>query len=259
MGPAVGGLLVAAVGEGLCFLLNALSYVAVIVGLWMIRPNASAARHQPARETGALGAGVRYAMDRPELGRILALVGVVSAVAIPYRTFLPIMAQRVLEVGAWRYGLLMAAAGVGAGMGGALLAGLRLDRTGYRRLLPGSLVGFSLALACFALSRTYGLSLLLLAGVGCGGISYFISSNTLVQLSVEDAYRGRVMSLYTLMHQGTATFGSLALGLVANRFGTPAGLLSGAAVCLGAVTVFKIADARVPRAATAAPAEAEIN
>ena len=96
-----------------------------------------------------------------------------------------------------------------------LLAGQRLRADTYRRLLPVSLLGFSLALSAFALSRNYTASLLLLAAVGGGGILYFNASNTLVQLSVEDAFRGRVMSLYTLMQQGTATLGSCILGVVA--------------------------------------------
>jgi len=239
LGPAIGGLLVAAVGEGICFLLNAISYLAVLWGLWLIQTEATGkSRARDGQRTGALQAGVRYVFERRELARILALIGVVSAVAVSYRAFLPAMARTVLGVGAWRYGLLMAAAGVGAGTGGFLLAGQRLQLATYRRLLPISLLGFSIALSAFALSRNYTASLFLLAGVGCGGLLYFNASNTLVQLSVEDAIRGRVMSLYTLMHQGTATFGSLVLGIIAQRYGTPAALVSGAAVCLTAVAVF---------------------
>jgi len=239
VGPAIGGLLVAAVGEGVCFLLNAFSYVAVLWGLWLIRlaPGAMPSQHS-ARQQGALIAGVRYARARPELGWILGLVGVVSAVAISYRTFLPDMARTVLGVGAWRYGFLMAAAGFGAGTGGLVLAGQRLGADSYRRLLPVSLVWFALALIAFSLARSYTLSLLALTAVGGGGILYFNASNTLVQLSVDDAYRGRVMSLYTLMHQGTATFGSLALGVIADLYGTPTALCIGAVVCLVAVGVF---------------------
>ena len=241
LGPAVGGLLVAAVGEGICFLINAVSYIAVLWGLWLIRPESLL--RTPAlrgREPGALGAGVRYVRERTELTWILGLVGVISAVAISYRTFLPVMARNVLGVGAWRYGILMAAAGVGAGLGGFVLAGQRLAPESYRRLLPASLVWFSVMLGAFALSRNYTASLILLAAVGSGGILYFNASNTTVQLSVEDAYRGRVMSVYTLMHQGTATFGSLILGFIAQRYGTPAALFSGAVVCLVAVTVFVV-------------------
>jgi len=254
VGPAIGGLLVAAVGEGTCFVINALSYLAVLWGLWLIPASIGGDRRGRGRERGALGAGFRYARQRPDLGAVLLLVGVVSAIGIPYRTFLPAMARNVLGVGAWRYGLLMAAAGVGAGLGGFVQAGMRLGAAQYRRLLPVGLVGFGLALAAFSLSRNYAASLCLLAFVGCGGITYFNCSNTLVQLSVDDEHRGRVMSLYTLMHQGTGTFGSLALGLAANRYGTPAALLGGAFVCLLAVGVFV---ARAP-APVAAPTELAI-
>jgi MFS family permease len=239
VGPAIGGLLVAVVGEGACFLINALSYLAVLWGLWLLDlPRRTPLLPSAAREPSALYAGVRYVAGQRELKRILGLVGVVSAVAISYRTFLPAMARTVLEVGAWRYGLLMAASGFGAGIGGFALAGQRLGLQSYRRLLPLSLVGFGITLGAFALSRQYTASLLLLGLAGCGGILYFNATNTLVQLNVDDAYRGRVMSLYTLMHQGTATFGSLVLGLIADRYGTPLALLVGAIVCLVAVGIY---------------------
>jgi len=258
VGPAIGGLLVAAVGEGVCFLINALSYIAVLWGLWLLDlPKRPPPRLSVAGEPSALYAGVRYVAAHHELRWVLALVGVVSAVAISYRTFLPAMARTVLEVGAWRYGLLMAAAGVGAGLGGFVLAGQRLALESYRRLLPLSLVGFGIMLGAFSLSRQYAASLALLALVGCCGILYFNASNTLVQLNVQDAYRGRVMSLYTLMHQGTATFGSLALGLVADRYGTPTALLLGAIVCLLAVSVFAARPALAAMSAGATTSEAE--
>lgn len=236
VGPAIGGLLVAAVGEGVCFLLNALSYVAVILSLMRIHVRVPPEGDEAKKPRGveALTAGFAYARQRPEVARILALVGVVSAVAVPYRSFLPAMARGILDIGAWRYGLLMAAAGVGAGSGGLVLAGLKISRPVYRRLLPVSLLIFSIALAGFAISRDYLLALVLLTFVGIGGILYFNCSNTLIQLSTEDRYRGRVMSFYTLMHQGTATFGSLGIGIIADRYGTPMGLLVGAAVCLAA-------------------------
>jgi predicted MFS family arabinose efflux permease len=220
----------------MCFLLNTLSYVAVIISLTMIRvrPGSQAPAMAEKDGSSALRAGFDYARRRPEVGRILTLVGVVSAVAVPYRSFLPAMARGVLDVGAWRYGLLMAAAGVGAGTGGLVLAGLKISRNVYRRLLPLALLIFSVSLGGFALAREYYLALVLLTAVGIGGILYFNCSNTLIQLSVDDTYRGRVMSFYTLMHQGTATFGSLAIGVLSDRYGTPVGLLAGAVVCLAA-------------------------
>jgi MFS family permease len=131
----------------------------------------------------------------------------------------------------------MAAAGVGAGAGGLLLAGVRIRKQIYHRLLPVGLVVFSLSLGAFALSTNYALSLVLLAIVGAGGIVYFNASNTLVQLAADDRHRGRVMSLYTFMHQGTATAGSLILGVIATQHDTPAALLTGAVVCLVTATI----------------------
>jgi MFS family permease len=238
VGPAVGGLLVAAFGEGISFVLNAVSYLAPLVGLYLIRLPKRALPHSPSPPHGALVAGLRYALAHAELRRLLCLVGVVSSIGISYRTFLPAMARNVLYVDAWRYGFLMAAAGVGAGVGGFSLAGLRLSRAAYRRLLPLALVGFSIALAGFALSRSYPVSVLLLGLVGGCGILYFNATNTLVQLSADDALRGRVMSLYSLMHQGTASIGSLILGLAADRYGTPTALEAGAVVCLIAIVAF---------------------
>jgi MFS family permease len=239
VGPAIGGLLTAAVGEGVCFLVNAVSYLAVLWSLWQIALPARAAESRPiGGQRRALAAGFSYVMQRPELRSILALVGVVSAISISYRNFLPAMARDVLRVGAWRYGLLMAAAGVGAGLGGFLLAGVRLRADRRRRLLPAGLACFGLSLGAFAMSRSFGVSLVLLAFAGAGGIIYFNATNTFVQLSADDRHRGRVMSLYTLMHQGTSTLGSLLLGMIANRFGTPAALEAGAALCLGAMGVY---------------------
>jgi len=157
---------------------------------------------------------------------------------------------------------LMAAAGVGAGMGAVVLAGLRLDVATYHRILPVGLSVFTVALGLFAESRSFEWSLVLLWAMGAGGIVYFNASHTLVQLLVEDQYRGRVASLYTFMHQGTATFGSLALGICAARSGTPAALFAGAVVCASAVGWFVLQrlrgylrDIGSPSALAAAEAE----
>src|SRR5262249_9868953 len=158
-----------------------------------------------------------------------------------------------LRIDAWRYGLLTAAAGVGAGMSAMILAGMKIAARTYRRILPIGLTVFAVALAGFAASRTVGLSLIVLWASGCGGIFYLHTANTHVQLGIEDVYRGRVVSLYALMHQGTATFGSLVLGFVAEKYGTPAALLSGAAVCLAAA-VWYVGRLAFATSAVTAPA-----
>jgi MFS family permease len=237
LGPALAGLIVAAAGEGFCFLINALSYLAVLWSLATIRPHFTRPARQQAEAGGAIRDGVRYARRHPLIGPVLLLVSIVSAVGVPYRNFLPAMA-RMVGANAWQYGLLMAAAGVGASFGGLVLAAFRVDRERYRRMLPLTVIAFAVMLLGFTAVRTYWLALLLLILVGVGGILYFNCSNSLIQLHVEDRYRGRVMSVYTLMHQGTATFGNLLLGVLAARWGTAWALAGGAAMCLAAALAF---------------------
>lgn len=250
VGPAVGGGLVALAGEGVCFSVNALSYVAVLAALMLMDPDAISPRDRlPHGQPGALLAGARFVGRTPELRRILALVGIISSVAIPYRNFLPDIARNILGIGATRYGLLMAAAGFGATLGAVTLAGLTLTRERYRRILPLGLLGFCVALAAFSQSTRFPLSLALLVGMGVCGIAYFNAANTLVQLSVDDAHRGRVMSLYVLMQHGVPTFGSLGMGIAADAYGSPTALLGGAALCTMALAVFVLRRPRPPACA----------
>jgi MFS family permease len=246
VGPAIGGFVVAAVGEGICFLVNAISYLFVLWGLWLIEaaPLASPVPGAAPDIEPTIAAGLRYTWRHAELLLIVTVVGVVSAFGVPYRVLLPDMAQTVLGVDAWWYGVLMAAAGVGAGIAAVVLAGLQLSAEQYRRLLPAGLALFCLSLIGFGLARNYWLSALALVVVGAGGIIYFNASHVLVQLGVEDEYRGRVMAAYTLMHQGTATIGSLALGYVAARSGTPTALVAGALACFGALLWLAFQQAR---------------
>lgn len=250
VGPGIAGLLLAAVGEGYCFLINAVSYVAVLWSLWTIRPQFVRPR-PPRAETGrAIVEGLRYVRQHESIGPILLLVAFTSQIGVSYRNFLPAMARNVLGANEWQYGFMMAAAGVGASVGGLMIAALRMDRDTYRRLLPVSVLFFALALISFSAVRTYWLSVVVLTVVGVGGILYFNCSNSLIQLSVDDHYRGRVLGVYTLMHQGMATFGNLLLGVVATRWGTPWALGSGALVTLVAGATFALTVDRTPVAET---------
>ncbi|MBI1816565.1 MAG: MFS transporter [Deltaproteobacteria bacterium] len=240
IGPALGGLIVAAVGEGYCFLLNAVSYIAVIWTLATIRPAFAVPARPHAEGLTAIADGLRYVWRHDAIRPILLLVGVISSVGVPYRNFLPAMARTVLGANAWQYGLLIAAAGVGASSGGLVLAAFRVGRDAYRRLLPITVMVFSIMLLLYSAMRSFWPALGMLTLVGVGGILYFNSTNSLIQLQVEDRYRGRVMSVYTLMHQGTATFGNLLLGVVAAQWGTPWALASGALVCLIAASAFMV-------------------
>ncbi|GIW39676.1 MAG: MFS transporter [Candidatus Binatia bacterium] len=234
LGPAIGGLLVAAAGEGTCFALNAASYGAVLFGLWKIRCRRSGRdRENTGRAAGRWWDGVAYSWRHADLRRILVFVGVVSGLSVPYRHFLPSFAQEVLGVGAWRYGLLLSGAGIGAGLGALFLAGIRLSPAVYHRLLPAGLLLLGSGLLGLAWAGRFGAAFVLLVLAGLGGIAYFNASHTLVQLGASDEFRGRVVSVYALMHQGTATFGSLALGLLAEGVGVRSVFYAGAFAALG--------------------------
>jgi MFS family permease len=227
VGPAIAGLLVAEMGEGPCFLLNAASYVAVLVALARMRLERPGTVPTSTPTTGFL-AGVQYVRAQPVLRTLLLLLGVVGSVGLPWGILLPVFAGRVFDVGPRGYGLLLAAAGIGAMLSGLRLASRRYSRLEHRRNLLIGLTSLGGGVVGLALSRTLYVAMGAQALAGFGMIRYAATTNTLLQLVVEDRYRGRVMGLYTVMFLGTAPVGSLALGAVAERFGAPmAALLSG--------------------------------
>jgi MFS family permease len=227
VGPAVAGLLVAAVGEGPCFLLNAASYLAVLVALARMRLERPGTAASSVPTTGFL-AGVAYVRGQPVLRTLLLLLGVVGSLGFPWGILLPVFAGHVFGVGPRGYGLLLAAAGIGAMLSGLRLASRRYSRLEHRRNLLIGLTSLGGGVVGLALSRSMYVAMGAQALAGFGMIRYAATTNTLLQLVVEDRYRGRVMGLYTVMFLGTAPVGSLALGGVAERFGAPlAALLSG--------------------------------
>jgi MFS family permease len=251
VGPAIAGVLVAAVGEGPCFLLNAASYVAVLVALARMRvePPAVAATASPT--TGFL-AGIAYVRGQPILRTLLLLLGVVGSVGFPWGILLPVFAGHVFDVGPRGYGMLLAAAGIGAMLSGLRLASRRYSRREHRRNLLIGLTSLGGGVVGLALSGSVYVAMGAQALAGFGMIRYAATTNTLLQLVVEDRYRGRVMGLYTVMFLGTAPIGSLALGAVAERFGAPlAALLSGTVtLAAGAWLALRLRDvARRERAA----------
>lgn len=227
VGPAVAGVLVAEVGEGPCFLLNAASYVAVLVALSRMRLERPGAAPASAPTTGFL-AGVRYVQSQPVLRTLLLLLGVVGSLGFPWGILLPVFAGEVFGVGPRGYGLLLAAAGIGAVLSGLRLASRRYSRLEHRRNLLVGLTSLGGGVTGLALSGSLHVAMVFQALAGFGMIRYAATTNTLLQLVVEDRYRGRVMGLYTVMFLGTAPLGSLVLGAVAEQFGAPpAALLSG--------------------------------
>jgi len=232
IGPAVAGILVAVTGEAGCFWINAVSYLAVIWALTRITAEPPAETGAPARGWSTIRDGIRYALDTPALRNLLILLGVTAGFGFQYMVLLPVYASDILHAGPEAYGLMVSAFGLGS-----LLAALwmtrRQDRWALRRNLLIGLSTGGIGLTVFAWSRT--LTLNLTGGFlsGFGLILYVASTNMLLQLTTEDRYRGRVMSLYMLMFVGTAPAGALLAGAVAERFGAPTATSISAVVLLG--------------------------
>lgn len=235
IGPSLAGLLIAASSEGWCFLIDGVSYAAVILSLRAMRL-APAARPARARAVGKeLREGFRYVWESATIRSVLALLALSSLVGMPFTVLMPIFAGDVLHGGPHTLGLLMGAAGVGALMSAAVLA-MRRSVLGLGRVIPTSAALFGAGLMSFSLSRSLPLSLLFLLAAGAGMMQQMAASNTILQTIVEEDKRGRVMSFYSMAFLGMTPFGSLIEGAAASRFGAPRTLLvSGAITVAGAV------------------------
>jgi MFS family permease len=238
VGPAVAGLLVAAVGEGWCFLLNGISYIAVITGLLLMDVPATARARSHESPVRATVDGFRFAARTAPVRAVLLLLGLVSFAGMPYAVLMPIFAERILHGGARGLGTLMAASGLGA-LGGALSLAGRKGVRGLGTWIASAAASFGVALALFSLSRTFWLSVLLLVPVGASVMIQMASSNTLLQAMVPDGLRGRVMSLYSMMFLGMSPFGSFFAGYLAERVGAPVTVALGGTICFAASIVFR--------------------
>ncbi len=237
LGPSIAGVLIAAVGEGWCFAVDAVSYLAVIASLLAMRLSA---RPRPARNVHVLVElrdGFRYVLSVVPIRSILLLLSVVSFTGVPYMVLLPIFAAQVLRGGPNTLGLLTACSGIGA-VAGALWLASRRGVLGLGRVIcvAGSL--FGAGLVAFGLSRSPWLSMSLMVVTGGGMMVQMAASNTLLQTLVEDDKRGRVMSFYTMAFFGMVPLGSLAAGLLGDRIGAPATVAWGGAATLFAVLLF---------------------
>jgi MFS family permease len=232
IGPAIAGVVVASVGEGYCFLIDGISYLAVIVSLLMMRI-AEAPAKKPARVMAHLNEGWLYVVHSVPIRSILLNLSIVSLFGMPYSVLMPIFASKVLGGGAHTLGFLMAATGVGA-LAGAMTLAARRNVVGLGRRIVITTSLFGVSLVVFSLSRSLWLSLLTLPVVGFGMIQQMAASNTILQTIVDDEKRGRVMAFYSMAFQGMAPFGSLLAGSVAARFGAPVTVtVSGVACVLG--------------------------
>jgi len=243
VGPAVAGVLLAAVGEGWCFLLNGVSYIAVITGLLLMQlPRRMQAEH-PAKALAGVTQGFRYVRRTMAVRDLLLMVALISFAGQPFATLMPIFAEDILHGGARGLGLLMASAGVGS-LAGALILASRSTIRGLGRIVAASALTFGVALSFFALSKHFWISAILLAVVGMSMITQAASTNTLIQSMVPDAMRGRVMALYVISFMGMMPLGALVEGWIAERIGAPLTVMGGGLVCIAGAIVFNV---RLPK------------
>jgi len=236
IGPAIAGVLVAKIGEGWCFFANAVSYIAVIIGLFMMRVQPRT-HHVHGSPIEHIIEGFRFAQRTGPIRALLLLLGLVSLVAMPYTVLMPVFDDHVLHRGASGLGILMGATGVGALLGALTLA-TRSHVRGLGRWVAIACGGFGVSLILFSLSRNFWFSTALLVPVGFCMMLQMSASNTLIQAMVPDHLRGRVMALYTMMFMGMAPFGSLFAGALADRLGAPLTVAIGAVACVGGAVLF---------------------
>jgi MFS family permease len=240
IGPAIAGIVVAAVGEGWCFLLNAISYVAVIGALLLMHVRPRVDVHAPVSAWASVVEGFTYSWHTRSVRALLLLLGVVSVMGMPYTVLMPIIADRILHGGPHAYGLLLSASGVGALAGAALLT-MRRHIDGLRLWVAISAVSFGVVLIAFSFSRALWLSTLLLVPAGFFMMIEMASSNTLIQSTVPDRLRGRVMAVYSMMFMGMAPIGALGAGMLAAPLGAPATVALGGAICIAGGLTFGLA------------------
>src|SRR5207302_6355504 len=253
IGPAVAGVLVARLGEGWCFFANGVSYIAVIAGLMLMNVHAPARVSEKTSPWEHIVEGFQFVNRTAPIRALLILLGIVSITGMPYVVLMPIFADRILhsggqefasligshDLGAVRLGILMGASGVGALLGALTLA-LRSGVKGLGRWVTVCCAGFGVSMMLFALSRSFWLSVVLLLPVGYFIMLQMASSNTLIQVMVPDAMRGRAMAVYSMMFMGLAPIGALLGGALSDRVGAPLTVAIGGLASLAGAWWFSV-------------------
>ena len=233
IGPSLAGMLIAVSNEGWCFLIDGISYVAVIASLLMMRVHVPRVERRVTSMLTELQAGWTYVSEFVPVRTILMLFAVISLMGMPFVVLMPIFAARVLHGGPHTLGFLMGAMGVGA-LVSALSLAARKSVRGLIRMIPIAAAVFGLGLIGFGLSRVFWLSMIMVFVAGMGMMQGMAGSNTVIQTIVSEDKRGRVMSYYTMAFMGMAPFGSLLAGTMANAIGAPwTVVVNGAVVVLG--------------------------
>jgi MFS family permease len=231
IGPAIAGIVIGAVGEGWCFLLDGVSYFAVIASLLMMRIRLVNIHRPAISMLEQMREGWDYVRTFRPIRAILVLFSLTSLMGYPYAVLLPVFAGQVLHGGAYTLGWLTTASGVGALVSGVSLA-VRKSIVGLTRMLQIAVAMLGCALILFGLSHALWLSLVLMVFAGFGLMQSASVSNTIVQSLVPEDKRARVMSFYTMAFVGAAPFGSLLAGTLADRIGAPRAVIVTGALCV---------------------------
>lgn len=237
VGPSAAGILVGAFGEGVCFLINAASYLAVIWSLLLMNTTHVEPPGDKTQVFEGLKEGFRYAYGFAPIRAILLLIAWISLLGMPYMVLMPVFARDILQGGPRTLGFLMGASGAGALMAALYLASQR-SVLGLGRKIAMACALLGVSIVAFSLSRSFWLSASLLVVAGFGMIVQLVSSNTILQTLVDEDKRGRVMSLFTMSFMGMVPFGALLEGSLASHLGAPHTLIVNSACCLLAAAVF---------------------
>ncbi len=229
IGPAIAGVVIGIAGSGVAFLLNSLTFVAIIVALVVMKGDQLTPRPPQPRGGGQVRAGFAYAWHHREIRLALLATLLVSALAQNFRVILPLMAADTFDAGASAYGWLMSFLGIGAMVGALICAYLANPSI---RMITVELLLFGVLTMLAGIAPTYAIMLALMLGVGAGNTSFNTTSNALVLLAATPQMRGRILSLRNLMSNGATPVGSLVIGWVCHVWDARAGLIVGGVVCL---------------------------
>ena len=237
IGPSIAGLLIASVGEGVCFLLNAVSFIPVILSLAAMRVTAFKAPVSTRHIFVELKEGLGYAYRFAPIKWILILLSMISLMGVPYQVLMPVFARDIFHGGPNTLGFLTGMSGFGALIGAVYLAARKSVR-GLARIIAWTAVLFGAMIILFSFMRSFGLAMPVILVSGFGIMVNMAACNTILQTIVDEDKRGRIMSFYTMAFMGTMPFGSLLAGILASRIGAPYTLLIGGTCCVGVAFIF---------------------
>ncbi|MFA6873176.1 MAG: MFS transporter [Bacteroidaceae bacterium] len=231
LGPSIAGVLIASLGEGVCFLINGLSYIFVIASLLFMTVKPQQALLKEKNVLKEMKEGFKYTFGFAPIKSIILLLALISLMGMPFSILMPVFAKDIFQGGSHTYGFLIGASGIGA-LCGAIYLASRKTVLGLEKIIPIAAFTFGGGLIAFSLSRYFPLSIFFMLITGLGMMLQMATSNTLLQTISEDDKRGRVMSFYTMAFMGTAPFGSMLAGTMASLIGAPATLFCGGVACI---------------------------